>query len=68
MYYIIITMEGWLYNIATIKKNITVDGKVYEKFISIAERKGIKFSTWINLQLKNFVDQEETLEELKNKN
>ncbi|MCY6958884.1 hypothetical protein [Clostridium brassicae] len=46
---------------ATIKKNITVDEKVYEKFIAIAEKKGIKFSTWINLQLKNFVDQEEEL-------
>ncbi|UJA30850.1 hypothetical protein [Clostridium sporogenes] len=44
---------------ATIKKNITVDEKIYEKFISIAERKGIKFSTWINLQLKNFIKQEE---------
>ncbi len=47
---------------ATIKKNITVDEEVYEKFIAIAERKGIKFSTWINLQLKNFVEHEEAKE------
>ncbi|MHB9897663.1 hypothetical protein [Clostridium botulinum] len=45
-----------------VRKNITVDENVYERFIKIAEGKGIKFSTWINLQLKNFVEQEEVEE------
>ncbi|KEI16990.1 uracil-DNA glycosylase [Clostridium novyi B str. ATCC 27606] len=44
---------------ATIKKNITVEKEVYEKFITIAEQNGIKFSTWINLQLKRFVEKNE---------
>ncbi|KEI09287.1 uracil-DNA glycosylase [Clostridium sp. K25] len=44
---------------ATIKKNITVDQDVYDRFIKIAEENGIKFSTWINLQLKRFVETQE---------
>ncbi|MBY6758628.1 hypothetical protein HYH82_15150 [Clostridium botulinum] len=44
---------------ATIRKNITLDPKVYEDFCKIAERKGIRISTWINAKMKEFIEQEE---------
>ena len=33
---------------ATIRKNITLDTETYKNFCKIAERKGIRMSTWIN--------------------
>ncbi|EJO5347660.1 hypothetical protein NRP93_001747 [Clostridium botulinum] len=43
---------------ATIRKNITLDLKVYEDFWKIAERKGIRISTWINAKMKEFIEEE----------
>ena len=43
---------------ATKRVNITVDPNVYEWFVK-TELKGIKISTWINQQIKQFVEQEE---------
>ncbi|EPY2273803.1 hypothetical protein FDF69_08035 [Clostridium sporogenes] len=43
---------------ATIRKNITLDPKVYEDFCKIAERKGIRISTWINAKMKEFIEEE----------
>ncbi|HGG0416077.1 TPA: hypothetical protein ACJFE8_000827 [Clostridium sporogenes] len=47
---------------ATIRKNITLDPEVYENFCKIAERKGIRMSTWINAKMKEFIEQEEVKE------
>jgi len=40
--------------VATKRVNITVDPNV-ERFIKITEYKGIKVSTWINMQMKRFL-------------
>jgi predicted HicB family RNase H-like nuclease len=47
--------------------NITIDPTTYEDFIIYAERKGVKLSTYVNAKLKEFVEEEKRLEELKNK-
>ena len=44
---------------ATRRVNITLDPEVYERFIRVAEKKGIKVSTWINQRMKEFVEEEE---------
>ncbi|WP_460291062.1 hypothetical protein [Clostridium botulinum] len=44
---------------ATIRKNIILDSKVYEDFCKIAERKGIRMSTWINAKMKEFIEEEQ---------
>ncbi|MFK7695925.1 hypothetical protein [Paenibacillus sp. HJGM_3] len=41
------------------RQNITLDPEVFEKFCEIAGRKGIKISTWINQQMKEFIEEEE---------
>ena len=41
------------------RQNITLDPVVFEKFCDIAGRKGIKISTWINLKMKEFIEEEE---------
>ncbi len=50
---------------ATRRQNITLDPVVFEKFCDIAGRKGIKISTWINLKMKEFIEEEETAEAAK---
>jgi hypothetical protein len=47
------------------RQNITLDPVVYEKFCDIAGAKGIKISTWINIKMKEFIQEEELLQELK---
>jgi len=42
------------------RQNITLDPVVFEKFCEIAGRKGIKISTWINQQMKEFIQEEES--------
>lgn len=51
------------------RQNITLDPVVFEKFCNIAGRKGIKISTWINLKMIEFIEEEEAIqaEKLKNK-
>jgi len=44
----------------TKRVNITLDPEIYERFLKVAEKKGIKVSTWINQQMKQFVEEEET--------
>ncbi|AUM87546.1 hypothetical protein RSJ21_07980 [Clostridium botulinum] len=56
--YCIIFKRGKLH-MATIRKNITLDSKVYEDFCKIAERKGIRMSTWINAKMKEFIEEEQ---------
>lgn len=43
---------------ATIRKNITLNPEVYENFCKIAERKGIRMSTWINAKMKELIEEE----------
>lgn len=47
------------------RQNITLDPLVFEKFCDIAGTKGIKISTWINLKMKEFIEEEEALLEQK---
>lgn len=46
-------------HLAVRKANMTIDIDVYERFIKIAEKKGIRVSTWVNARMKEFVEQEE---------
>jgi len=45
--------------------NITVNPEVLDRFIRIAEKKGIRISPWVTAQMKAFVEQEEAAENLK---
>lgn len=46
------------------RQNITLDPVVFEEFCVIAGKKGIKISTWINLKMKEFIEEEKMLEEM----
>ena len=48
------------------RQNITIDPEVFEKFCLIAGKKGIKISTWITAAMRQFIEDEEMLQELKN--
>ena len=39
--------------------NITLDPDVYDRFIKIAEDRGIKISSWITSVMRKFVEEEE---------
>lgn len=47
------------------RQNITLDPEVFERFCEIAGKKGIKISTWINLKMREFIEEEEALEEIR---
>jgi hypothetical protein len=53
------------YIVAMKRQNITIDPTVYEDFIKYASPKGIKLSPFLNAKLKEFVEEEKKLEELK---
>ena len=57
---------GWLY-MAVHRQNMSIDPKVYEDFCKYSELKGIKVSTWVTMKMKEFVEEEEAMEELKMK-
>jgi hypothetical protein len=45
--------------LATMKRqNITLEPEVYEKFVEIASKKGIKLSPWVNSKMKEFIEEE----------
>ena len=45
---------------ATMKRqNITIEPEVYEKFVEIASKNGIKLSPWVNSKMKEFIEEEE---------
>lgn len=48
-------------------QNVSLDPDVLIEFHKYAERKGIKLSTWINAQMKQFIEDERLLEEIKSK-
>ena len=52
---------------ATSKHNISLENEVYEEFCKYAGKKGIKVSTWINAQMKVFIEEEKILEEMRKK-
>jgi len=47
------------------RQNISVDPTIFEDFCNIAGAKGIKISTWVTAKMKEFVEEEKALEELK---
>ena len=50
------------------RQNITLDPKVFEEFCNIAGAKGIKISTWINIKMKEFIEEEKAIQEAKSNN
>lgn len=51
----------------TTRHNITLEEEVYEEFCRHAGKKGIKVSTWINIKMKEFIEEEKMLEEMRKK-
>lgn len=47
------------------RHNITLEPDVYEEFCRYAAKNGIKVSTWVNQQMKEFIEDQKTLEEIK---
>ncbi|WP_192912976.1 hypothetical protein [Bacillus mesophilum] len=47
--------------------NITVDPDKLEEFYRLAAKKGIKFSTWVNAKLDEFIEEEQMIEEYRMK-
>jgi hypothetical protein len=43
---------------------MAIDPEVYEEFCKYSGKKGIKISTWVNLQMKNFIEEEKMIEEM----
>jgi hypothetical protein len=52
---------------AMTRHNISLDPKVYEEFCHYAGLKGIKISTWVNIKMKEFIEDEKELEEMNKK-
>lgn len=50
------------------RQNITMDPQVFEDLCKYAGRKGIKISTWGTMKMREFVEEEKALEELKKNN
>jgi len=47
------------------RQNMSIDPVVFEEFCKIAGNKGMKISTWVTARMKEFVEEEKLLEELK---
>jgi sugar/nucleoside kinase (ribokinase family) len=45
--------------LAVRKANMTINSDIYERFIKIAKKKGIRVSTCVNARMKEFVEQED---------
>ncbi|WP_163538317.1 hypothetical protein [Gracilibacillus sp. YIM 98692] len=52
---------------ATKRVNITVEEQVMDEFFKFANKKGIKFSTWVNVKMKEFIEEEKMIEEFRKK-
>ena len=44
---------------------MSLDPKVFEEFCKYAGKKGIKISTWVNLKMQEFIEEEKLLEQLR---
>jgi diketogulonate reductase-like aldo/keto reductase len=53
--------------LAVTRHNITLEPEVYEEFCKYAGKKGIKVSTWVNLKMKEFIEEEQMIEEIRKK-
>jgi hypothetical protein len=53
--------------LVTSRHNISLEEEVYEEFCKYAGKKGIKISTWINIKMKEFVEEEKMIEEMRKK-
>jgi hypothetical protein len=49
------------------RHNISLEPEVYEEFCKYAGKKGIKISTWVNQQMRNFIEEEKMIEEYRKK-
>ena len=49
----------------TSRHNITLDPAVYEEFCKYAGLKGMKISPWVNQKMKEFIEEEKLLEQLR---
>ena len=47
------------------RQNMSIDEKVYADFCILAEKKGIKVSTWVTVKMREFIEDEKLLEEIK---
>jgi sugar phosphate isomerase/epimerase len=47
------------------RHNISLEPEVYEEFCKYAAKHGIKVSTWINQQMKEFIEDQKELERIK---
>ena len=45
------------------RQNITIEHEVFNEFCKYAERQGIKFSPWVNQQMKNFIEEQKMIEQ-----
>jgi hypothetical protein len=53
--------------LATKKQNITLNPDVFDEFCKYAGKKGIKISTWINIKIMEFIEEELAAEAAKKK-
>lgn len=53
--------------LAVTRHNITLEPEVYEEFCRYAGKKGIKVSTWVNIKMKEFIEEEKMIEEMRKK-
>lgn len=49
------------------RHNISLEPDVYEEFCKYAGKKGIKVSTWVNIKMKEFIEEEKMIEEYRKK-
>ena len=47
--------------------NITVDPETLDEFYRLAAKKGIKFSTWVQVKMEEFIEEEKMIEEYRMK-
>lgn len=49
--------------LAVKRVNITVDPEKLDEFYRLAAKKGIKFSTWVQVKMDEFIEEEKMIEE-----
>mgnify|MGYP001563087201 CR=1 FL=1 len=47
------------------RQNMNIDPQVFEDFCNYAAKKDIKISTWVTIKMKEFIEEEKGMEELK---
>lgn len=61
----IIPLKGESILANKMRQNITLDPDVYDEFCKYAGKKGIKVSTWVNIKMKEFIEEEKLIEKLR---